>query len=469
MPRRPHPDAFLPPAIGRTAVAAAVAGFLLSLAAVFAVAPAAPLATALPIAFVAALWTLPLINALARGEAWALILLLAVVLFLTVGNFRSRAWTDKSLDWQVLLKGMAWLGAGVLGAFHLSRTLPLLRAKQVSFAGLFVAMLAVSVLWSPVPGYSLLSAGAFVCMFLFALTLAHHLDEKQIQLAVVLGLGAIVVASLLAAPFTNSLAGFSPGSTGVAEDRLAGLTEHPIGLAEVASLLILACGALIPKLRRHRWMLAALILAALAALVLTRSRMPPLAMAAALVVVAVYARGAMAALLPFTLLVGTGLALVVVSFGLDALVPNEVLKLVSRSGSVQEVTTLSGRLRVWDVVLYQIGAAPWFGHGHAAGQEVLFSRFEQWSLVHAHNLFLQSLLYVGIVGTLPLIAALGAQVIGFLRRPLPFRDAIVLYTLFIGITETSLLSNLPGAHTLLWMVALAMGAGPSGGSSRGGR
>lgn len=448
---------------------AAIAGFLLILAVVMVMAPSAPLATALPIAFVAGLWAFPVINALVRGEPWALILLLALVLFLTVGNFRSRAWTDKSLDWQVLLKGLAWLAAGALGALHLPRTWPLLQVGRVGLGALFVAMLAVSVLWSPVSGYSLLSAGAYICMFLFALTLVHHLDERQLQVAVVLGLGAILVPSLMAAPFTNSVAGFSPGSTGVSEDRLAGLSEHPVGLAEVCSLLILACGALFARLRRHRWVLVSLVLGALVALALTRSRMPPLAMAAALIVVGVYARGAIAALLPFLLLVGTGLALVVVSFGFDALIPDEMLKMVSRSGSVQEVTSLSGRLWIWDVVIHQIGAAPWFGHGHAAGHAVLFSRFEHWSLVHAHNLLLQSLLYVGIVGTLILVAALAAQVVAFLRRPMPFRDAIALYTLFIGVTETSLLSNLPGAHTLLWMVALAMGAPAANASLRRGR
>lgn len=456
MARRLHLQAALPPVIGRTAVGAALFGFLACLAAVLAVAPAAPAAIALPIAFVAALWSLPFFAALIRAESWALQILLALVLFVTIGNFRSRAWTDKSLDWQVLLKGSVWLTAGAVGALHLSRTWPLLAMPRVLAGGLFLAILLISTLWSPVPGYTLMSAGAYVCLFLFALTLVHHLDQRALLLAAAVGLGAIVVPSLMLAPVTNSLAGFSPGSTAALENRLAGLSDHPIGLAETSALFILACGALVPKVARRRWLLVVLIAVGLATMALTQSRMPGVAMLVAVTVVAVYRRGAWGALLPFVLLVGTGVTLLVLSYGLDALLSRDVLRLVSRSGSVQEVTTLSGRLRVWEVVLAQIAAAPWFGYGHAAGQEVLFSRFDSWSLVHAHNLFLQSLLFVGIIGTLPLAGAVLAQIRAFFRAPNAFRDAILFYTLILGVTETSLLSNMPGPQSLLWMLALVM-------------
>lgn len=465
MARRLHLQTPLPPAIGRTAVAAALFGFLSCLAAVLAVAPTAPAAIALPIAFVAALWTLPLFSALIRGETWALQLLLAAVLFVTIGNFRSRAWADKSLDWQVLLKGLMWLTAGAVGAVHLPRTRSMLATPRVLAGALFITVLVISTLWSAAPGYTLMSAGAYACLFLFALTLTHRLDERELLLAVAVGLGAIVVPSLLLAPVANSLAGASPGSTGALDNRLAGISDHPIGLAETSALFILACGALLPKVTRRRWLLVAMIGAALAAIFLSQSRMPGIAMLAAIAIVTIYRRGAWSALLPVALLVGTAIALVVVSYGFDALIPRDVLRLVSRSGSVQEVATLSGRLRVWDVVLAQIAVSPWFGHGHATGQVVLLPHFEAWSLVHAHNLFLQSLLYVGIIGTLPLAIAVLGQIGAFFRAPNLFRDVIIFYTLIIGVTETSLLSNLPGAQSLLWMVALTMGS--NAGDDRG--
>jgi len=378
MARRLHLQTPLPPAIGRTAVAAALFGFLSCLAAVLAVAPTAPAAIALPIAFVAALWTLPLFSALIRGETWALQLLLAAVLFVTIGNFRSRAWADKSLDWQVLLKGLMWLTAGAVGAVHLPRTRSMLATPRVLAGALFITVLVISTLWSAAPGYTLMSAGAYACLFLFALTLTHRLDERELLLAVAVGLGAIVVPSLLLAPVANSLAGASPGSTGALDNRLAGISDHPIGLAETSALFILACGALLPKVTRRRWLLVAMIGAALAAIFLSQSRMPGIAMLAAIAIVTIYRRGAWSALLPVALLVGTAIALVVVSYGFDAFDP---ARRAAPSEPVRQ--RAGGRHPVRPPAGMGCGAGAdrrlpdWFGStADATGQVVLLPHFE---------------------------------------------------------------------------------------------
>ena len=54
------------------------------------------------------------------------------------------------------------------------------------------------------------------------------------------------------------------------------------------------------------------------------------------------------------------------------------------------------------------------------------------------------------------VGAVLGQIGAFFHAPNPFRDAILFYTLMLGLTETSLLSNLPGAQSLLWMLALLM-------------
>lgn len=412
----------------------------------------------LPLAAVAPLWILPLMAALARGERWAYVLALAVLIFVTDSSFRARDWQDKSLDWQVLLKGMVWLGCGLAGMLRLPRTGWMLSSPPVLFTLFFLTWLLASALWSPLPLYTVQSAVAFAWLFLFGLAAAQVLDETQLLKAVALGTGLVVLPSLALAPFAMGIAPPSPGSTGEA-DRLRGFTDHPIPMAEVSALFTFACAALIGRVRggAARTGLVALVAAGIATVLLTQSRIPPLSMLAAAFAFAAYRRGGWLLMLP-ALTVFVALVLVLESLGGFARVlPPGLLELVARSGESSEILTLSGRLVIWPYVLDRIAEAPLVGHGHATGM-VLFESFTRWKITHAHNLYLQALLYVGIVGFGLLLAALLCQFRVFLRRPSPVRDILVLFTLLKGVTEQSILSNMPSGSVALWMVTVGMAA-----------
>lgn len=434
----------------------AVAAFGLSL-----LAPAVnadqPSLLGIPLALVALVWAVPLMLALLRGEPWAFIVALALLMFLTDSNFRARAWNDKSVDAQVLIKGLVWLGCGVVGVIRLSAHGWLVLRPPVVFAGLLVLLMGVSALWSPTPLYTVQSAVAYGWMLLFGIAAATVLDERQLLAAVALGAGLIVLPSLAIAPFAMGLTPPSPGSTGE-PDRLRGLTDHPIPLAEVAALFTFAAGAL--ALRARGWAKAALWLLVAAGLVtagLTQSRIPPLAMVASVLAFLAYRRGGALLMVP-TLTVTIGGALLLEALGgFAAVLPPDLLALIARSGHSHEILSLSGRLDIWPFVVDRIGEAPVIGHGAASGM-MLFKGFVRWKITHAHNLYLQALLYLGVTGFALLMGVLVCQLRVFLRAPSPVRDILVLYIALKGLTEQSILSNMPSGTVAVWMVTVGMAA-----------
>lgn len=410
-----------------------------------------------PLAVIALVWAVPLMLALLRGEPWAFILALALLMFLTDSNFRARAWNDKSVDAQVLIKGLVWLGCGMVGLVRLSAHGWMLGRPPVVFAGLLVALMGLSALWSPTPLYTVQSAVAYGWMLLFGVAAATVLDERQLLKAVALGAGLIVLPSLAIAPFAMGLTPPSPGSTGE-PDRLRGLTDHPIPLAEVSALFTFAIAAL--AWRARGWSKAALCVLAVAGLVtaaLTQSRIPPLAMVASVLAFLAYRRGGALLMVPTLTLVIGGALLLESMGGFAAMLPPDLLSLISRSGHSGEILSLSGRLDIWPYVIDRIAEAPMLGHGAASGM-MLFKGFVRWKITHAHNLYLQALLYLGMVGFTLLMGVLLCQLRVFLRYPSPVRDILVLYIALKGLTEQSILSNMPSGTVAVWMVTVGMAA-----------
>jgi len=81
--------------------------------------------------------------------------------------------------------------------------------------------------------------------------------------------------------------------------------------------------------------------------------------------------------------------------------------LFSRTGEVYELTSFTGRQQIWQASWQLIDAHPWIGYGLSSVRAVLSqSYFDEWgnTVGTAHNSLLESLLTVGWVGTVPLMA-----------------------------------------------------------------
>jgi O-antigen ligase len=129
----------------------------------------------------------------------------------------------------------------------------------------------------------------------------------------------------------------------------------------------------------------------------------------------------------------------------------------SRTGQASEILTLTTRTEIWETVWMRIYEKPLFGWGYNGTMQVLMDSFDKsfhGTPNHAHNSFLQSLLSVGFLGSLPAFAWMFLLVYRFVTRPDPIRDQISLFAMVTGISEVGI-SGVPVLLTLACMWALA--------------
>ena len=411
------------------------------------------IALALPIALVALLWGVPLGVATVNGSRWPLILLTIVLIMFMDGSFRAKDCNDQSMDWQVLAKLFSWLAAGGVAVLNLPRVLPLLRQPHIALATAFVVLYPVSALWAADPFYALSSGVFHLFIFGFVLAMASHLGERGTITAVAIAMGVMVIPSLMISPFTPSFAGIGACSTGEL-DRVRGFTNHPVALASLSCKFIIVLLYMLERKWLPRAIGIGLVVATIVTILLTQSRMPPIALVGAVLLTFVIRQRIFGLATPFVALPLMLLTLVILALGIDQIITEDVLRMVSRSGRPEEILTLSGRSEIWAFVMRHVADAPILGHGQGAGPAILLTGFKGWALVHAHSMYLQTLLCFGLVGLALLIANLLVQY----QLAIATRQTITLYVLtymcLLGVTEVSIVFNLPDTNFMLWVVAV---------------
>lgn len=108
-----------------------------------------------------------------------------------------------------------------------------------------------------------------------------------------------------------------------------------------------------------------------------------------------------------------------------------VTELFSRSGGAQEIVSFTGRSDIWLACLELIRDKPWIGYGLGSVRVELPKVFEdQWgnTAATAHNFVLESLITVGVVGTIPLLLVFVVTTVGLVRhmnmRKSPYQDVV---------------------------------------------
>jgi O-antigen ligase len=152
-----------------------------------------------------------------------------------------------------------------------------------------------------------------------------------------------------------------------------------------------------------------------------------------------------------------GLAAFALSSGRITLNSKAIVDVASRSGDTAELKTFTGRVDVWKYAWKKTLASPLFGYGYGTSRLVLQEDPNyplQFQANHAHNLYLNTALTVGLPGALLLIVMilhLGLRNIS-LRCSVP---SIALAFVITGsITESLLYGAMPRSHSIIWLVAL---------------
>jgi O-antigen ligase len=75
---------------------------------------------------------------------------------------------------------------------------------------------------------------------------------------------------------------------------------------------------------------------------------------------------------------------------------------MGRDQGSDDITSLTGRIPIWDEVIYDIANRPLGGYGYGSfwtPQRVLsYSYIHEWEFTHAHSAYFETLLNVGVVG-----------------------------------------------------------------------
>jgi len=254
-------------------------------------------------------------------------------------------------------------------------------------------------------------------------------------------------------------------SIGVYEEELAGSTfvprmagtAHPNSVGRVGVLTIVIAIALLrgkkfaPATGRARWVLRFLILLGVVTAIQTKSRTAMAAGLAAAVMMQLDRlftwRGIKIALAGSVLVVGA-----LLFFGLGPYADQLgqlVVSVGTKTGDADELTSATGRTRIWAEAIALIGERPWTGWGLNSAP-VLLEEFSQ----HTHNLLLHTVFSGGILaGLFATMLVLWTMFVG-LTSSEPLLRGVAAYVLVSGCFEDTVLETFPFSSTLLWFIML---------------
>lgn len=387
------------------------------------------------------------------GSTTAIITYLVLVLFITDAQFRARGAGAIDTDWQSLLKFGLWLGAGVIGFAHMPPIRTLLRnVGSACWLG-YIVIAIISSAYALTPTYSFGGAFSLLCFFVFALALINKISESQFLWTVVLTLAAFLAVGWVVY-FVNPAFGTSTFATYDGVDlRLCGIAGQANNMGSVCAKYLGAIFLLWVRGRGRWYVLLPLTALGIASLVASDARTAMIAVAVA-IAVATLARSTKSLIAAAVVAVTAVIGSLIFSLHMDALGSH-----FSRSGDPTEVFTLTGRLEIWEFVEQKIREQPFFGWGYNASKVLLPQHigFSNDLMVDtAHNMFLQSLLSVGIIGTLPIVVVMFYLFFNLLYRPYRLRDLFFVIIFISGISDTSALGTTPSILTLLFLMISVM-------------
>ncbi len=383
-------------------------------------------------------------------HAYRMIIVLTIALSAVL---RLRAIDDKSIDGQILLKLAAIGLAGLMAAAGLLKAGLQRRSPALLIWCAFLAYMMTTSLLTATPALALVETGSNLAAFLLLYGMALLMGRGNLVKAMIASCFILCLLSLAAYGAMPSLGRMSDWVNGafVPTWRLQGVfgTANAAGGAAAIGIIMTL---LLAGSHENRWFCLALLATFAACLALSNNRMAMAGLAAALLY-ASWVRGDQALKLGGLALAAGLVILAYLGFG-DAL-----LELLSRSGSSDEITSGTGRTRIWAVVLQLWSEQPLLGYGAGSAKYILpkdpllFS-----AAAHAHNLFLNVLFSGGAVGLLLFLGALGTA----LRQAAGRRDhgtiALLIFFMVYGITEPTiggLVSFVPMAFYAAAVLAMA--------------
>ncbi|MGO4573835.1 O-antigen ligase family protein [Microvirga sp. 2TAF3] len=418
-----------------TAALLVALGWIVALMTAISFGPAAYLAPVLGLA-------LSVVTIVTLHAAWkrpaATALLFAFIIFALNFNFRQRELGVTGLDWQNGVKLASWSVLLTLGLIRWRQIAFFLKEPAFCLSFAYATVALASACWSEVPAYTAASATGLFAYLALACFVANDLSESAALRIMVWALGTYVAIGLTGGILVPGITWLAP-SAEESLNRLQGFSGHPnvfgqeIGVF-ITITLIAWRSRLIGKLVSYF-----LLMLGAVAILATGSRTTLLALMIAwgAVVLRSSRHGSIAVFLGACCL--SIILMIAAVGGLSDL--GDLLSQLSRTGHEREIFTLTGRTEVWSTVWDLILQKPFFGWGYNGTEELISSNMSPsftGTAVNAHNMFLQSLLSLGFLGSLPGFALFALLVTRFFTHPDPARDQLTIFLLVAGMGEVEL-------------------------------
>jgi exopolysaccharide production protein ExoQ len=390
-------------------------------------------------------------------------------------KFRTRD-ADASLagavDAQIVLEiGLyAVIGLGLLAVYAAGRVN---RRRLTAAEGIvigYASIAALSTVWSLAPMFTLVRSAQLGVVALLALMTARTFTPAEGLRKIFTSVAAfVVVCAALALVFPFAAGTFVDGEH--EGFRFAWFAAHPIEVgtfAAIAALGLISTIMFSNTARPYRtigistFIGAALLVAVLAA---SAARGPILAFGVGLFTLLVMKLEMRSRAILLLVTASFAGAVIVAGPDLQAWMDtasagdSRLSYTFFRGQSAQDVLELNGRLALWSELRSAITDRLFLGHGYLASRSIILDTAE-WA-ASAHNALLQSVLDLGIVGSMALIALLGAALCSAMRaRTQWLRATLASLSLFLIINSisTESFAGAPGFEMfLVFLCAITAG------------
>lgn len=372
---------------------------------------------------------------------------------------------------RLAVAGLAW----TMGFWGLVKSRAV-RRHLMTLPGIGLLVLAASFLIASVfapPESAMISrAAALICSgyVLLIATAASALGIGAVVRSIFAGLVLYLIVAWLTALLIPSIGQFHEYIDADTTVTRMGGVAHPNSIAKEAAVCLLIALAMMrtrvgrpertnwdaASSRPRRYFLFGVVALALATLAATLSRTSMLALAAGSLMLffdALWGRRGVVLSLATIMIALVGLFISVLQS--ERSLGQSAAAVVTKSGDVEELTSLTGRTRIWAEALDWISQRPLVGYGLDSAASVMSKES-----VGTHSLLLHLLFSAGVVAGGVMVLFLIKTLVIALRSREPLYRGVATFVLVAGLVEDTLFPSFPCSLTLLWMATMLTTAFP---------
>ncbi len=359
-----------------------------------------------------------------------------------------------SLSFQVLFRigvGLCALGVGVWGWWRLPAVRQMLQTNRGWLVIAFICGAFLSIIASPEKPVSLFVASMVLGYTLLTLTCLALFSFKTVSLTVTWAVWSYVLLSWIAYLFYPEVGVYKEFlSLTQSVDRMGGVghpntTGRSVCLATVMLLVSCRQGWI-----SWRWAIPAIPLLVLT-LIETKSRSPVIATALAIGIVSLPVlkiRSIYLLIAGVSVTIAASLLYIESTSGLEPFLEKTLLS-TSKSGSLQEITSLTGRTEIWQEAGQHIQSSPWIGHGGGSSAKLMYAHSG-----HAHNMLLETAVLYGIPVTLIIATLLMLNIKDAFCSRIPVIPEFTVFVFVLGLVESPMVGMPADPILALWLASI---------------